>query len=118
MSNTVRASEVLSKHTYDSDTYYMDFSQLIGSRTISTVDSVTASDSNLTIAADAVLASDTTVTDKDGNSVTLTANKAITFTLSGGTEQTEGPLYAEVTAKITLSDGSQKGLIGKLLIEE
>lgn len=94
MTGCVQSQNVVCKHVEASDTYYLDLTPLLGTgETVSSVTSVTPSDSTVTDASAAVLSAQTTITsyerDADGNTTTRTyiiaANKGVLFTLSGGT---------------------------------
>ena len=94
MTGCVESINCLCKHVEASDTYYVDLEPLLGAgETVSSVTSVTCSDSNVTDASNAVIATQTTITsyerDEAGNTTTRTyviaANKGVSFTLSGGT---------------------------------
>lgn len=89
----IETINVICKHVEDSDTYYCDFAPRLGyGETLSSVTSITASDSNLTVGNAAVLGSATTtsvtVRDLQGNTTTVTyviaANKGVSFTMAGG----------------------------------
>ena len=99
------------KHIESNDTYYVDLAPKLGTaETVSSVTSVTCSDSALTAANATVLSSNTTITtterDEDGNTTTRTyiiaANKGVSFTLSGGTV---GAGCSTITVKFVKSTG-------------
>lgn len=111
MSECVQSINVVCKHVEASDTYYVDLSPMLGTNeTVSSVTSVTPSDSTLTAASGAVIGTSTTITgtsrDLDGNTTTTTyviaANKGISFTLSGGAT---GAGCSTVTVKFLKSTG-------------
>lgn len=94
MSHCVETINVVCKHVEASDVFYVDCAPLLsGSETVSSVTSVTASDSAITVTSSAVISSSTTVTkttrDADGNTTTtsyvIAANKGIQFNVAGGT---------------------------------
>jgi hypothetical protein len=101
----------LQKHIESNDTYYVDLAPALGNgETVSSVTSVTCSDSALTAASATVLSGATTITeterDQDGNTTTRTyiiaANKGVSFTLSGGTV---GAGCSVITVKFAKSTG-------------
>jgi hypothetical protein len=101
----------LQKHIESNDAYYVDLAPALGNgETVSSVTSVTCSDSALTAASAAVLTGATTITeterDQDGNTTTRTyiiaANKGVSFTLSGGTV---GAGCSAITVKFAKSTG-------------
>jgi len=103
--------DVVWKHVESNDTYYVDLAPVLGTNeTVSSITSVTCSDSNLTSASSAVLVGATTLTktgrDSDGNTSTTTyviaANKGCSFTLTGGTT---GGGCSTVTVKFAKSTG-------------
>jgi len=111
MSNGVQSINVIYKHVESNDTYYVDLEPLLGtSETVSSITSVTPSDSTLTAASAAVLGTATTVTqytrDSIGNTTTSTyviaANKGCSFTLTGGSTGTGASV---VTVKFLKSTG-------------
>lgn len=94
MADCVQSLNVICKHVNDSDTYYVDFTPLLGTNeTLSSIVSVTCSDSALTAGTATVFASQFTDTrterDADGNTTTTTyvvaTAKGCSFTLTGGT---------------------------------
>jgi len=91
MSDCVQSINIICKHVESNDTYYVDLEPLLGtSETVSSITSVTPSDSTLTAASAAVLGTSTTITnysrDLAGNTTTTTyviaANKGCSFTLT------------------------------------
>ena len=93
MTGCVRSINVICKHIESNDTYYVDLEPLLGTgETVSSITSVTPSDTTLTAASAAVLGVSTTITnvsrDTAGNTTTTTyviaANKGASFTLTGG----------------------------------
>lgn len=98
MSDAVIAHPDLEKHPNDNQTYSIDFTDTLGSRTISEVDSISA-ESGLSVSAAQVNAS-TYVDDNTGDTVAV--GKAVLFSSSGGTAGTN----YKITATVTLSDGS------------
>jgi hypothetical protein len=111
MSEGIQSVNVLCKHVEDNDTYYADFEPRLGyGETLSSVTSITPSDSTLAAAAGAVLSVATTTTqttrDAAGNTTTITyiiaANKGVSFTLSGGTT---GIGSSKITVKCLKSTG-------------
>ena len=112
----------LAKHIESDDVYYIDLAPALGtSETVSSVTSVTCSDSALTAGAAAVLGADTTVTtvsrDDDGNTTTktyvITQDKGISFTLTGGTV---GAGCSWITAKYLKSTGKTDAVDVKVTI--
>lgn len=111
MGTCVQSINTVCKHVESNDTFYVDLEPLLGtSETISSITSVTPSDSALTAASAAVLTSQTTITkyerDEQGNTTTTTyviaANKGCSFTLTGGTT---GGGCSTVTVKFVKSTG-------------
>lgn len=101
----------LRKHIESDDTYYIDLAPKLGTgETVSSVTSVTCSDTGLTAGNAAVLSQATTITtterDADGNTTTRTyviaANKGVSFTLTGGTL---GNGCSAITVKYVKSTG-------------
>jgi hypothetical protein len=99
------------KHIESNDTYYVDLQPLLGTgETVSSISSVTPSDSALSASAGTVLSGATTITryerDEAGNTTTVTyviaANKGCSFTLTGGTT---GGGCSTVTVKFVKSTG-------------
>ncbi len=99
------------KHVESNDTYYVDLAPKLGTgETVSSVTSVTCSDTALTAANATVLSTATTITtterDEDGNTTTRTyiiaANKGVSFTLTGGTV---GSGCSTITVKFVKSTG-------------
>lgn len=111
MADCVQSQNVVCKHVESNDTYYVDLQPLLGtSETVSSITSVTCSDSNLTAGTGSVLGTATTITryerDSDGNTTTIAyviaANKGCSFTLTGGTT---GGGCSTVTVKFVKSTG-------------
>lgn len=111
MSGCVQTINMLCKHVESNDTYYVDLEPLLGTgETVSSITSVTPSDSTLTASTGTVLSVATTVTrysrDSAGNTTTTTyviaANKGCSFTLTGGATN-EG--CSVVTVKFVKSTG-------------
>lgn len=111
MSDCIETINTICRHVESNDTYYVDLAPVLASsETVSSVTSVTPSDSALTAASSAVLTGTTTVTrtirDEDGNtttvSYTIAANKGVSFTLSGGTT---GGGCSVITVKFVKSTG-------------
>lgn len=111
MAECVQSINVICKHVESNDTYYVDLAPRLGtSETVSSITSVTPSDSTLTAASAGVLTGVTTITqtsrDEEGNTTTTTyviaANKGASFTLSGGAT---GAGCSTVTVKFIKSTG-------------
>lgn len=111
MSGCVQTINVICKHVESNDTYYVDLQPLLGtSETVSSITSVTCSDSALTAGTWTVLGSETTITryerDAAGNTITNTyviaANKGASGTLTGGST---GGARSTVTIKFLKSTG-------------
>ena len=111
MIGCVQSQNIVCKHVESNDTYYVDLQPLLGtSETVSSITSVTCSDTMLTAASSAVLTVATTITryerDESGNTTTITyviaANKGCSFTLTGGTT---GGGCSTVTVKFVKSTG-------------
>ena len=111
MSGGVQTINIINKHVESNDTYYVDLEPVLGTgETVSSITSVTPSDSTLTSASAAVLGTSTTITrierDELGNTITTTyviaANKGCSFTLTGGTT---GAGASKVTVKFVKSTG-------------
>lgn len=111
MADCVQSLNVICKHVESNDTYYVDLEPRLGtSETVSSITSVTPSDSNLTAASATVLTGATTITqtsrDTLGNTTTTTyviaANKGVSFTLTGGSS---GAGCGTVTVKFIKSTG-------------
>ena len=107
----VQTINAVSKHVESDDTYYVDLEPLLGTgETVSSITSVTPSDSTLTAASSAVLGTATTITqtsrDTLGNTTTvayvIAANKGCSFTLTGGAT---GKGCSTVTVKFVKSTG-------------
>ena len=99
----VSSRNIISHHVQANQTYYVDLSPLLDSGvTVSSISSVSTTDSAMTVGSASVVGTNTTVTDDRGQSVTLTANTAAQFTVSGGTVSTS---EATVTVKFVKSDG-------------
>ena len=111
MSDCVQSINVICKHVESNDTYYVDLAPLLGTgETVSSITSVTPSDTNMTAASATVLTGATTITqtsrDEEGNTTTVTyviaANKGASFTLTGGSS---GAGCGTVTVKFVKSTG-------------
>lgn len=111
MTGCVESINTVCKHVESNDTYYVDLQPVLGTNeTVSSITSVTCSDSALTAASSAVLGTATTITryerDLEGNTITTTyviaANKGCSFTLTGGTT---GGGQSTVTVKFVKSTG-------------
>lgn len=111
MAECVQSINVICKHVESTRTFYVDFAPQLGSgETVSSIVSVTAQDTNLTVSSLAVLTNaytDTqTIRDEEGNTTTKTyviaANKGISFKLAGGST---GAGCSIVTAKVLTSSG-------------
>lgn len=111
MTGCVQSINIICKHIESNDTYYVDLQPLLGtSETVSSITSVTCSDTTLTAAGAAVLTGATTITryerDTAGNTTTTTyviaANKGCSFTLTGGAT---GAGCSTVTVKFLKSTG-------------
>jgi len=98
MTKSVKATESLVKHPSDAQTYILDFSEALNGRTISSVDSISAT-SGLTVGSEAVVSSEQ-IDDNTGEPIN--ANEAVQYAASGGTA---GSSY-DVTITVTLSDAS------------
>jgi hypothetical protein len=107
----VQTINCLCKHVESNDTYYVDLEPVLGTgETVSSITSLTCSDSAMTAASGTVLGSATTITrysrDESGNTTTNTyviaANKGVSFTLTGGTSGAGGSI---VTVKFAKSTG-------------
>ena len=85
MAANVFAKNKVHKHIQANDTYYVDLGNLLNSGETVSSATVASTDTGLTLGTPAVLGGDTTVTDYDGNSLTIEANTGISFTLSSGT---------------------------------
>jgi len=98
----VEARNVVCKHIEASDTYYVDFGPILeASETISSITSVTAADSALTVAAESVLDENTSVNDEYGQAITIEANTGISFTLTAGTANNGVSVITAVVVKST-----------------
>ena len=111
VADCVSTINTICKHVESNDTYYVDLTPTLGNgETVSSVTSVTPSDSNMTAGSGSVLGSSTTITrtvrDEDGNTTTtsyvIAANKGVSFTLSGGSS---GAGCSVVTVKFVKSTG-------------
>lgn len=112
----------LLKHIESTDTYYVDLEPALGtSETVSTITSVTCTDTLLTAASSAVLSGSTTITryerDDDGNTTTKTyviaASKGCSFTLTGGTV---GAGCSIITVKFVKSTGKSDAVGVKIQV--
>lgn len=111
MSDCVQSVNVLCKHIESNDTYYVDLAPRLGTgETLTSITSVTPSDSLVTAGTATVLTTNTTITttsrDELGNTTTatyvITAYKGCSFTLSGGAS---GAGCSTVTVKFLKSTG-------------
>jgi hypothetical protein len=111
MSGCVQSINIVCKHVESNDTYYVDLEPALSTgETVSSIISVTPTDSTLTAGTGAVLGTDTTRTrserDEAGNTTTTTyviaANKGCSFTLTGGAT---GAGCSVVTVKFAKSTG-------------
>ena len=111
VADCVSTINTICKHVESNDTYYVDLTPALGNgETVSSVTSVTPTDSNMTAGSGSVLGTSTTITrtvrDEDGNTTTtsyvIAANKGISFTLSGGSS---GAGCSVVTVKFVKSTG-------------
>jgi hypothetical protein len=111
MAECVQSINVICKHVESNDTYYVDLAPRLGTNeTVSSITSVTPSDTNMTAASATVLTGATTITqtsrDQEGNTTTITyviaANKGASFTLTGGST---GAGCSVVTVKFVKSTG-------------
>lgn len=111
MSDCVQSINVICKHVESNDTYYVDLAPRLGTgETVSSITSVTPSDSNMTAGSGSVLGAATTITttsrDEQGNTTTniytIAANKGASFTLTGGSS---GAGCGTVTVKFVKSTG-------------
>jgi hypothetical protein len=111
MSGCVQTINTICKHIESNDTYYVDLEPVLGTgETVSSITSVTPTDSTLTAGTGTVLSTATTVTryerDEAGNTTTTTyviaANKGCSFTLTGGAT---GAGCSVVTVKFVKSTG-------------
>lgn len=111
MAECVQSINVICKHVESNDTYYVDLAPRLGTNeTVSSITSVTPSDTNMTAASATVLSQSTTITqtarDEEGNTTTVTyviaANKGASFTLTGGST---GAGCSVVTVKFVKSTG-------------
>ena len=111
MSDCVRSINVICKHVEDTETFYADFAPLLGTgETLSSVTSVTPTDTTLIASSAAVLTVATTDTqttrDSLGNTTTVTyviaANKGVSFVLAGGAT---GVGVSLITVKAVKSTG-------------
>ncbi len=87
------SEDVLLHYTGESKIYYCDLGEAIKGRTITSVTSITPSDSALTIASVAVLTADTDDYDQQGNAITIEANTGVRWTMSGGDAGAETDEY-------------------------
>ena len=90
----------------ESKIYYLDLGEWIKGRTVTSITSVAADDSALVFSSTAILTSDTSDYDQDGNAITIEANTGIRWTMSGGTAGTDSDDY---TATITVTIGTSAG---------
>lgn len=111
VADCISTINTICKHVESNDTYFVDLAPVLGNgETVSSVTSVTPTDSSMTAASSAVLTNATTVTrtsrDEDGNTTTtsyvIAANKGVSFTLSGGRS---GAGCSVVTVKFVKSTG-------------
>lgn len=111
MAECVQSINEICKHVESNDTYYVDLAPRLGTNeTVSSITSVTPSDTNMTAASATVLSQSTTITqtarDEEGNTTTVTyviaANKGASFTLTGGST---GAGCSVVTVKFVKSTG-------------
>ena len=111
MSKCVQSQNIVCKHVEDTRTFYADFAPLLGTgETLSSVTSVTPTDTTLIASSPAVLTVATTDTttsrDADGNTTITTyviaANKGVSFQLAGGAT---GAGCSVITVKAATSTG-------------
>ncbi len=89
----------LTHRTGENRTYYVDAGEQIKGRTISGVTSITSDDGAMTVGSLAILSTDTSDFDADGNTLTIEANTGMSFGMSGGTA---GGGYEDYTATLTI----------------
>lgn len=120
MSDCVQSINVICKDVDDNDTYYVDLAPRLGTgETVSSITSVTPSDTNMTAGSGTVLTNATTITttsrDEQGNTTTNTyviaANKGASFTMSGGTVGAGCSKVKVLFVKNTGSTGSVNCLV-------
>ena len=96
----------------ENKTYYADLGEEIKGRTITGVTSITSDDGTMTVGSLAILTSDTSDYDQDGNAITIEANTGVSFTMAGGTA---GDGYEDYTATVTIlfttSAGTEKAMV-------
>ncbi len=93
------AGNILKHRTGENKTYYVDAGEQIKGRTITGVTSITSDDGSLTVGSLAILTSDTSDYDGDGNAITIEANTGMSFVMSGGTA---GSGFEDYTATLTI----------------
>jgi hypothetical protein len=102
------ARNVVCKHVTAANTYYVDLGPLLETaETVSSITTIDAEDSALTVQNGVVLTVDTTVLDENGKSLTIEANTGISFELSGGTPDNGA---TKVTVEFVMSTGKTEGL--------
>jgi hypothetical protein len=108
----------LTKHVNDISTHYCDFGPWLRTGvTISRIDSVTCSDTALTIDALAVLTSGATdVPDLKGDR-DIAASEGVSFRLQAGTAIDDDADSAEIAVTVTLSDSQTITRLGRLRVK-
>ena len=113
------ATNVICKHSDDSVTRFVDFTDELSKRAGVTLVSATldtTADASLTATPPAVSTGAISTTDEHGNAYTIAVGKAVTFKLSGGTRQASYADPLRLTIAVTLSDGDviARGLLLKV----
>lgn len=97
------ALDVLTHYVGESKIYYVDLGEWFKGRTISSVALPTSDDSALTISNQAVLTSETSDYDQQGNAITIEASTGVKFTLSGGTAGAEEQEYTTTVVVVVVT---------------
>lgn len=105
-------TEVLLHYTGEWKTYYVDLGEAIKGRTVTSITTITADDTLLTIGSAAILSADTSDYDQQGNAVTIEANTGVSFLMSGGSPGDEEDEYtATIVVKFVTSAGTEQARV-------
>ena len=106
------SADVLLHYTGESKTYYVDFGEAIKGRTVTSITSITSDDSLLVITLGAILTTDTSDYDQQGNAVTIEASTGLSFSMSGGTAGDDEDEYtATIVVKFVTSAGTEQARV-------
>ena len=92
----------------ESKTYYGAMAEFCKGRLLTSVVSITSTDSALVITNPQLITVDTNDYDGDGNAITILAYTGVSFTMSGGTAGADtSPFTATLFTKVTTSAGTE-----------